>query len=310
MKLKDILKLYESTELNNYHELLHTLKNHCSKNLDFIIKNDLFLWRGMNVSDLSYAKKSSDKDIPYFIKPNYKSPRVSKTGSNLLISYVSTSPEWKDIPNRTKSTFTTNMLSNSGRFGKESIVIPYDNVKEFASCDKDFNEAKKQLYDLDDLIQYITYIFVDCEELENYHLIDFPISTSISFDGDYNLTLEQIEDVSDRLEKIRQYIFKNFDKIKDDLKKENNKYKYDQFNDINSYIKLNNKKLNTILNGKTLIEWLKENITPKSFNVKLSNFENLTLLDSHTKEIWFEGGYVAIVGKDIEVLKELQKDMK
>jgi hypothetical protein len=256
------------------------LKTRCSKNLaQMATLAAPLLYRGMHIEN----KEENGGVSHYFVSPGRTKPRTSRTTSNVILSWTTISPAWRDVPNRSLSTSCALAMEDALVFGKMYLIIPFDDVTSYAWTKKDFNFCKvnkRTLLDIN-LTLYETY-----KKLRNMFIYGVAPKTLQQYDDDpifnqsikASWSLEQIERLSEILDATNNWLREHDDPNHKDVKEQI---------DI----------LYKSTNGKSLLRFLNEDITPKKLGVQMFNSVNGALKALHTdleSEIWFTGGYVAL----------------
>ena len=96
----------------------------CIKNLTHCLANTVFLYRGSDSSS-NFGEKEK------------RESRNSLTNSNMVMNFTSLYAE--HLPSRKKSFFATNSIHNAYDFGDAVVLIPHDDVTQFATIPNDFN---------------------------------------------------------------------------------------------------------------------------------------------------------------------------
>ena len=97
------------------------IKNHLKQ----CIEKKKFIYRGSVTTQSEFCEKEK------------REGRQSLTNSNLVMNF--TSAYFTHLPDRKKSYFGTNSPMNALEFGNLFVIIPHDDVKEFAMVSNDFN---------------------------------------------------------------------------------------------------------------------------------------------------------------------------
>ena len=134
MKVHDILKQTENGDMSNSLTYLKKAKRAIIAALAGKV-----LYRGVYVRSFAaeIGKLPGGYTLYYVNARNEK--RDSLTGTNFFMDLVDESPEWKDVPSRSKSVFTAAHASTVSEFGPVQIILPLDAVKTFAQIPQDFN---------------------------------------------------------------------------------------------------------------------------------------------------------------------------
>ena len=106
-----------------------TIKN----NLGMCIEHERFIFRGSETAHDGFGEKEK------------RTSRTSLTNSNVIMNF--TSLYFDHLPNRKKSYFGTNSPSNATDFGSIFVIVPHDDVKEFAIVPNDFNLRENPVLD-------------------------------------------------------------------------------------------------------------------------------------------------------------------
>lgn len=134
MKVHDILKQTENGDMSTSLTYLKKAKRAIIAALAGKV-----LYRGVYVRSFAaeIGKLHGGYTLYYVNARNEK--RDSLTGTNFFMDLVDESPEWKDVPSRSKSVFTAAHASTVSEFGPVQIILPLDAVKTFAQIPQDFN---------------------------------------------------------------------------------------------------------------------------------------------------------------------------
>ena len=97
------------------------IKNH----LKLCVDQEEFIYRGSESSSADFGEKEK------------REGRSSLTNSNIVLNFTST--YFSHLPDRKKSYFGTNVPSNATDFGSVFVIVPHDEVKDFAVIPEDFN---------------------------------------------------------------------------------------------------------------------------------------------------------------------------
>jgi hypothetical protein len=308
MKLVEVITKISSEKRTE--QFLLFLRNNCFENLKkFASEEAPLLYRGM--SDTRLIKTDY---CGYGFFNERRSPRVSKTKSNMIMNWTSFAPSWSNVPRRDLSSscaLSDQESVKEGLFGRPFIIIPFDNVKNYAWTADDFN-----------------YISSVCDEDSSESCSVGTFSTTLipnviesinnlsSFESSYRRGGAQItkEDIiyrniiklaSDPVFLSSSYIIKDIIDISELIDEIYNQSKVliddTSGNTIPSRKKLlvgvfkNIKALYEETGGKPLYQFLKESITPKRLNVNVTSLNGLNDINAagfeYTAEIWFTGAF-------------------
>jgi hypothetical protein len=217
-------------------------------------------------------------------------PRKSTTGDNLVMDYVSQA--WKGVPRRNLSSSCAPNIRTAEQFGGATwLIIPFDNVELFASAPNDFNMLDPTHGSSDGIMDMMGWVqelragvrsvlhLLDDDDKDQAKLKKLMVglfTTEIN-----NFTLKDIQKLSDNIEKLIYFVDDNQVKI-DSPKLE------DFFGEVMGF--------EHIFDTRSLMEWLKEKITPKNLGIK--TYTSYPALTNRGKEseIWFEGDYLCLRG--------------
>ena len=104
----------------------------CIKNLTHCLANTVYLYRGSNPSS-NFGEKEK------------RESRNSLTNSNMVMNFTSLYAE--HLPSRKKSFFASNSIHNASGFGDVVVLIPHDDVTQFATIPNDFNLQENKVLD-------------------------------------------------------------------------------------------------------------------------------------------------------------------
>lgn len=270
------------------HQLIGVLRSRCKNNFKLMTNGTMAaLYRGASFSDAEYV--SSDIGYEFARVTGRTSARLSLTGNNILMNYVSQAPSWKGYPRRELSAFCTPSYSAADNFSKPWLIIPCDESGPYAVSKDDFNmldvEFETLLEHLETLKDFVidmvrskhSFPFDIVPELEP--LLNDPILNK--FAPPQKVTLEDISKLSKCIAGICR--------IADtwDSRGAVDKYK-DMDKVYTAFLEFQGS-----FDNMTLEEWLETHITPQALDIKLcDSFRDLK--PSKKSEIWFEGDYIAI----------------
>jgi hypothetical protein len=101
-------------------------------NLKQCIEKAQFVYRGSETKHDGFGEKEK------------REGRSSLTNSNVVMNF--TSAYFKNLPDRKKSYFGTNSPMNASEFGDIFVIVPHDDVKEFAVVSNDFNLRDNKVF--------------------------------------------------------------------------------------------------------------------------------------------------------------------
>jgi hypothetical protein len=280
-----VTELLEATD--QYAELVTRLKTNCPKNLRALVQSDLPLLRG-DSRMLGMSVTAEGHKFAWAQFPARKTARVSQTGNNLFLSWVSSAPQWKNVPKRAYSYFATLSYEDADNFGKVSLIVPFDTVTNYAAMPDDFNllEIGDGRYDLMTLAETFSATVRDAyqarertSDIELSAIVNLP-GTDVDIDGG-RLSPKDFKHLDQLFSQLIA-----FDKSSDLLAKS------DRLRSLHSDVQ----ELRDVLGDQSFLSWLQDNVSPADLNV--STFSSLTAIAASQpppkSEIWFEGPYISI----------------
>ena len=281
MKVAELLEAADP-----YAELVKRLKANCTKNFRAMVQSDLPLLRGDGQMYGTY-QTADGKKFSWTQFGARKTARVSQTGNNLFMSWVSTAPQWKNVPKRTYSTFATLSYEDAAGFGNVGLVVPFDTVDRFAAMPDDFNllnvgDGRYDLMQLAEIFSSATDSAYGARDRtrdpELLKIASLP-GTSVNFNAK----------ISPKDFKALDTLFSQliaFDKSSDLLAQS------EKLMTLHSDVQ----ELRDILGDQSFISWLQANVSPESLDVEV--FTSLSALAAANpppkSEVWFEGPYISI----------------
>jgi hypothetical protein len=285
MKIKE---LFEDDADNELADLIKVIKTVCPKNFKALIEDKAHaLYRGT-----SQGAHAQALGLLYFASPGRALPRESKTDSNVFISFATFSPLWKDVPRRSYCNSASTSWEVADQFeGRAHLIIPADSVKSFACMETDFNKFDFDGTDLLDLSRELAaiksnalYFYRTPYERDKYKSFADLVRDNMPAFSNTNrqLTLEDIQKLSDAIESIKKY-FK--DQPRDTV-----------FDGIIDNIRWPLQTMESTLGDVSLMQWLEENLRPDEMSIRVSeSYEGLSRIRmTPESEIWFEGEYLAL----------------
>ena len=261
--------------------LVDMIKSVCPKNFRALMNKKVKpLYRG---DKQSHWQKSSD-GIVYLLSEERTVARKSASDYNLVLSYVSQSPAWKDYPNRAFSNSCTPDLSHAQSFSDEPwLIIPADAASPFARCEEDFNfltthhggimEVASYIYDAQQSAANIADSTIP-PELKK--ILRDPV---LQLSGDHSYRMDQIQQLSDTIQELVRYFDNNIDVA-------------DEENDLDN-LRAQIDSLDETLEGLSVMDWLTNHISPKALHVSLyTTYPQIKM--NYSGEVWFRGQYVAL----------------
>jgi hypothetical protein len=287
-------------------QLLEMIRTKCKNNFDAVASGrSTPLYRSTNTQSVTQVSDYVFADIS--ARPT---PRKSLTGSNYVLSYVSQSKAWKNVPKRDISSSCTPNFRDATQFsGTTWLIIPYDDVTKLAKCEGDFNYLMKDPADggddgllsklgyLDEVIdtardagfRYTNKDDEDDKQIQKENkafndmtglseLITNPIFKLLP--GSHRYSLEELDILSDCIEKLI-YLFDDTASVvyKDNKYLRSLKRTLDDFEDN--------------FNTRSLGEWFADNITPAGLKIKVYKSYVGAKIPTDS-EVWFEGSYIGI----------------
>lgn len=302
-----VSQLLEDVDIYNDHrptkipeKLLKLIDIYCRNNFFKIVNGQApILFRGSNM----HLKVLGG--VGYELNNKRTEPRQSITRSNIWNIFTSHDKQWEGYPPRELSYFCAitsgvakkfSMRHIPGMFQPSSrIVIPFDDVKNFAVSKLDFN--------------YLTIKRIDMFDRGN------DIS-NLARDADYMASLEEEVDAPEIYSKLRALC--NVKPLTSALKLKtltDIKNFSDALNDLYKFIC--SKEFKKIYKGTLkdyvetfiaeykvfnfdLYRWLEMNVNPTNLGIqKFSSFSDIKV-ESLDSEIWFDGGYIGLCFDDVE----------
>jgi hypothetical protein len=279
MKVRELFE--GKTTDANYKQLVNDIKKNCKRNFNAIASKHVKpFYRG--VGGLKYKPvtyNNSGGDIDYVNVPPRTEARGSRTGENLILSYVTQADAWKDIPRRNYSTMCAKKERTASAFAASTfIVFPYDNVKSFAEMPKDFNYTVP------------TGTKIDLTDQGSFIL---RMMGQVAGDAVLSATEKKVF-------KKRMNDFWTLDELKalnDGIQKYLDKHKKDGFQSLQEM----NKNVMWCVNNflrvcpKGVTHWFNTVVTPAKMKIKVVNDITELKMSGENPEIWFEGGWIGIM---------------
>ena len=287
MKLQELFE----TKISNEQLVIRWIQEHCPNNFSALMAGRTMpLWRSTKLIDPMYV----DEYCAAIMQERISS-RQSQTGVNLIMNYVSLAKAWDKYPKRNTSTSCTPDIAETGQFaGDTCLIIPFDDVKNFASCTGDFNYIipKGTSSELLDIMG--TIMDIATEESRAFRARPLTMSDNLkklknvldsdalNFSKSHTFSLDDINDLSDAIEKTI-YLLDNLEPS--------------EFKGMSALKDLKNScdKFEDELDTRSLNEFLSTKITPKNMGVKSFN-SYADIKVPKDSEIWFNGHYIAITG--------------
>lgn len=322
MRFKDFLLESDDEELD---DLIEVVKK-CKKNLELVAtKKQLAAWRGDEDAH-QLVKLPESEGVSYLVRGPRTSPRKSLAGSDAAMAYVTNN--WPEMPRRAYSNFGTfNRKFADDTFNNACWIIPFDNVKKFATSSVDFNFWAEQpdkravhqlLSTLKSFVSHgpfsrvlgvtehegpVTKAVMKLAEPYEDHFTLFRYSNTLSDALDdpkhQPAALEFLQRLMEMEPKLTAMAAKlelpptgKFGKEPDDrltINREKN---------LASKIEDYMGQVAHATHG-NIIEFLEANFTPKTFEVEIVNsYAELPRYTKTNSEFWFEGSYLSIDGYD------------
>lgn len=283
-ELEDIKNDRKNREDKNFTALVNVIKANCPNNFRALVtKKALPLYRSTHANDYKIVG-----DYQYATITGRTEPRKSTTGDNLVMDYVSQA--WKGVPRRNLSNSCAPNIRTAEQFGGATwLIIPFDNVELFASAPEDFNMLDPTHGSSDGIMDMMGWVqelrasvrsvlhLLDDDDEDQAKLKKLMLGlfrTEIN-----NFTLKDIQKLSDSIEQLIYWVDDNQGKI-DNPKLE------DFFGEVMGF--------EDVFNTRSLMEWLKEKITPKNLGIKTYTSYPVIKNGGADCEIWFEGNYLCL----------------
>lgn len=309
------------------------IKQHCPKNYELIRSGKAIkLFRNTAFTD------RIDEGYKAEYSMNYKrpEPRSSITKSNLINSYVSYSPNWKSVPPRATSYFTTTSYEHAKMFidwkrGSDvNLVIPFDDVNLFATSHNDFNYLEVNDSKILDINEWIGGVFGELKSNMDFNveplvpemntinkifgLKIWSHSLKSTFSmvdiAEFSKALKRLQDATEsflsRYNHISDFNYALKSKGLEITAETNAAWELTrEFCDYGMYGPPMN--LFNLCGSETFLQILNRKLTPKKLGIQtvksiteITNFGKNT----NTTEIWFDGGFIGIhpVGGDFDAL--------
>lgn len=288
MKVKDLLDSKNDPDPDTK-DLIQLIKKHCPKNFKSLIEGKaVSLFRGDRSPNIKYV----GNELMFFESRLRTEPRISLTGNSFINSYISASDDWKMVPDRSMSNSCTTSHEMAHQFGQRGyLIIPFDNVKTFASIAEDWNDLEiNNKYELTDFGDMIGGLVETTTEIARYtkeeFLDDTPQEILDIFNGYiYGLKLKQVlpqaevVHLLDALAVLRNYFFQE---------------RYPDRN-MQSQITVFLSNYKKLFGTENPTEFMHKEMTPQKMHVELYNgYKNLQPHETDSPEIWFEGQFIAL----------------
>jgi hypothetical protein len=292
MKVKDLFHEVRPEHKADTDKLAELIKTNCPNNFKSLLSGKApTLFRGDRDSDVGYAENA----IMFFkSKPRF-SPRRSLTSSSFINSYVAASVDWGMIPDRQMSAFCSTDIEHARDFGSHVfLIIPFDNVKTFASVPQDWNDLtinnKFELTDFSDILMDLQSAVGRIVRKTSKEISDkFPLTVRKAFAAStLNLSMKDNFDKSQVDELLNAF---------NDIYKFLNKVEYYPDRDVQQFVDEFNVDYRRLFGKDNLSpqEFLHQEFTPAKMHVELYNgFKNLIPHGTDSPEIWFEGQFIAM----------------
>jgi hypothetical protein len=286
MKVKDLL---DSENDPDAEDLIQLIKKHCPKNFKSVIEGKVLpLFRGDRSPNVMYA----NNELMFFKSRPREEPRPSLTHSSFINSYISASVDWGMVPDRSLSNSCTTDYNTASDFGKRPyLIIPFDNVKTFASIEYDWNDKeinnKFQLADFGGMVEELQIALRDIADHTNEEIFgDLPNEIQDAFNSPaINAKLSKpiskstVDELLEILYIMRNYLFR--ERYPDRaLQSEITVF-------LNTYKRL--------FGTENPTKFMQAEMTPQKMHVELYNgYKNLEPHETDSPEIWFEGQFIAL----------------
>jgi hypothetical protein len=311
---------------------LETIRSNCLENLEKMASGDApVLYRGMEgvtIISTDYAK--------YGVFERRTSPRESKTGNNMILNWVSGSPTWSGVPKRQLSSSCTLSKSATKRvFGPEYVVVPFDDVRQYAWMPSDFNYTALDLDDssrgshighlnqsvIPNIIKSFNALAGQSgKKLKGTRLIgaaptkaDLIYREIKSRAGDmvFSLNAYTLRDVAE-FSQLSEEIYALLVEALDD-----EQLSVSLSSEMRAAFKAARKSLENLhdeTSGRPLHEFLAKEVTPKSLRVQVTDLSGLKEIESKgledTAEVWFVGGFIYIDVNKLDARYDLNVILK
>lgn len=241
-------------------------------NLKQCIEKAQFVYRGSETKHDGFGEKEK------------REGRSSLTNSNVVMNF--TSAYFKNLPDRKKSYFGTNSPMNASEFGDIFVIVPHDEVKEFAIVSNDFNLRDNSV--LDEIqrgldlsgfgFQLTLSIQNICRKLKHK-------KSSLPVDE----LSELITAISKDHKEIDEHKFEKFDSLFNQVFSSGEPYKISSEHDTNFALFVW-EVVSSKYDG-SFIRFMKHAVNEGISGVKVVSFAEAldTFKDDEQYEIWFEG---------------------
>ena len=244
-------------------------------NLSHCIKHNRFIYRGSETTSNNFGEK--DK----------RESRASLVNSNIIMNF--TSAYFNNLPDRKKSYFGTNSPSNASDFGTLFVIIPHDDVKEFAVVSNDFNLRDNHVFDeIKTGLDFAGFGYPFTVSIQNICRKLKQKGSSLSDETLSNLE-SSITKISTEHKEISKEDFEKFDSLFSEVFSSGDAHRIadtmeDKFATFVWDVVISN------YDG-SFIQFLKHAVKVGTKDINVVSFEEaLKILDSDdTFEIWFEG---------------------
>lgn len=289
------MKVRELFEAADNKDLISLIKKHCPNNFKALVSGAAApLYRGADI----YTTQENRDFVYSFIPPN-KTARISKTGINILLHYTAFADGWSHLPERQYSTFATTDISVAKEFKSsyESLwlVIPSDNVDNFAYSPNDFNSYEHLG------MKYIYDIYADAKRMLGL-LIEIGFKSNQTKEEELRKSFPEIMAIAksgqpkriyqtDKL-KFDKEFFEGINYILERLEKIEKTTNTEIPNIIEQLFE-SARRLRQIIKGNDLLGYMDKTINPEQ--MQIGSAKNYTdIPKTKFDEVWFEGGYLAL----------------
>jgi hypothetical protein len=295
MKVKDLFESDNPEYQDVIDKLTELIKSNCPNNFKSVMTGKApVLFRGDRPAIARRIFTHDGESFAFFAYEKKAKARNSLTMNSFVNSYIASSPAWRECPNRQFSTFCSTAFSAAGYFGRNVyLIIPFDNVRTFASVGCDWNDIEiNNKLELSDLGTAIGILIDDLREI----LADLYYEDDIMAALPANI----VRILKDEI--LHKDLSENFSKAETEKLLTYFNIGYNFFStakikiqDANASIKKFIKDYKNTFGDEDAFTFLTRELTPQKMHVELyQGLSNLEPHDTDSPEIWFEGQYLAI----------------
>ena len=234
------------------------------------------------------------QDIVWFESKGRAKPRKSATDNNLAMVWTMQHDSWADVPRRAFSSSCTTSYDDAAQFGGAVyLIVPFDNVKQYAYCPVDFNYVSFGDGEGDDDLLGRLHVFINIQDVAETVLNRDEPDANPALKKILNKHKAALKRHPSDITNI-QHIWQFCDAVSaliDFFKKtpaaELQPLEQDLQGEIAAY-------LDDF--GMAPAAWLKKFVNPTKMKVSVHNsLANLPTKMSTSPEIWFEGQFIAMI---------------